>query len=353
MKTLNLPSYNVIIGSASDAIKEFLATKSYSHIGVILDENTLEHCLPPLQEVLPEHYAFVIPAGEQHKTLTTCESIWSQMVDHNMDRHSLIINLGGGVIGDMGGYAASCYMRGIDFVQVPTTLLSQVDASVGGKLAVDFKGLKNFIGLFNDPKAVLVDPEFLQTLTPLELRSGYAEMIKHGLIQDAAIWNRLVANTPWNEMNWDAEIHDSIHIKKEVVENDPYEGGLRKILNYGHTIGHAVETLSFSTDKPLLHGEAIGIGMAAEAILSRMKCNLNSDQTTEIINYMGSIYNDLDLSILNQTDGIMDILTRDKKNKGGRRLFSLLSSIGKCEYDIEVSPEEILECLEELKGTWA
>lgn len=352
MKILQLPSYNVTIGSASDSLREYLAERSYSHIGVIVDENTLEHCMSLIQDVLPEHYVFVIPSGEQHKTLATCEGIWTQMVDQNMDRHSLILNLGGGVIGDMGGYAASCYMRGIDFVQIPTTLLSQVDASVGGKLAVDFKGLKNFIGLFNDPKAVIVDPQFLKTLTPSDLRSGYAEMIKHGLIQDASIWNRLVALTPWNEMDWESEIHDSIKIKKEVVENDPFEGGLRKILNFGHTIGHAVETLSFSTDRPLLHGEAIGIGMAAEAILSKKKCKLSSEGTSEIIKYMSSIYNDLDLSILDQSDGIIEILTRDKKNKGGRRMFSLLSSIGKCEYDIEVSPDEIKDCLTALKEVW-
>jgi len=352
MRQLALPSYHIIIGAIEDSLSAFLKDKSYSSVAVIVDENTKEHCFQRIEPVLPDHYVIQIPSGEQHKTLNTAQKIWSQMVQNNMDRHSLVINLGGGVIGDMGGYAASCYMRGVDFAQIPTTLLSQVDASVGGKLAVDFQGLKNFIGLFRDPNVVLVDPKFLKTLTPQELRSGYAEMIKHGLIQDVNIWNRLMQNDPWDGMDWEAEILESIAIKKKVVEADPFEKGLRKILNFGHTIGHAVETLSFSTDKPLLHGEAIAVGMAAEVLLSIEKCNLNLDDARIIIKHLSSVYSDIDLSILSRSDELINYLTKDKKNRGGRRLFSLLSAIGKSEYNVEVSPEEITASLSGLQNAW-
>ncbi len=347
MKYIQLTDYQIMYGDIDQALAEYLEGRSYTSIFIIVDENTKEHCLPLVKSVKGYHL-IEIKSGELHKNLSTCQEIWSAMAKAGADRHSLVIDLGGGVIGDMGGFAASCYMRGVDFVQVPTTLLSQVDASVGGKLAVDFQGLKNFIGLFKNPKSVIVDPQCIQTLIPAELRSGYAEMIKHALIQDANIWDRITGIANWRELDWQEEIFASVLIKKKVVEEDPTEKGLRKILNFGHTIGHAVESLSFETDQPFLHGEAIAIGMICEAYISTQRCGLSQAALGDIQNYILNVYPDLDLEILNRKEEILEKLKSDKKNKGGRYLFALLRGIGDAVYDIDVSAEEIFASLDYL-----
>lgn len=349
MKELSVADYKVVYGNADAAIKSYIRDRDYSSITIIVDENTLKHCLPRLDSLQPVEVNLVeINSGEVHKTLRTCESIWSQMSKQYVDRHGLVINLGGGVIGDMGGFAASCYMRGIDFVQIPTTLLSQVDASIGGKLAVDFEGLKNFIGLFKNPNQVIVDSRFIKTLPHEELRSGYAEMLKHALIKDADIWARLPKGN-WDQTDWDSEIYESILIKKAVVEEDPTERGLRKILNFGHTIGHAVESISFSKSTPLLHGEAIAVGMICESHISRQRGYITSTQLDEITDGFLTIYDDINFSLLNKADEIITVLSSDKKNRGGRLLFSLLDKIGVGNYDINVSHEEIKASLKYLK----
>ena len=348
MKEISVADYTVVYGNADEAIQRYLKDRDYSSITVIVDENTLKHCLPRLESLQSVDFNLVeINSGEVHKTLQTCESIWSQMSEQYVDRHGLVINLGGGVIGDMGGFAASCYMRGIDFIQIPTTLLSQVDASIGGKLAVDFRGLKNFIGLFKNPNQVIVDPQFIKTLPREELRSGYAEMLKHALIKDADIWARLPKND-WDHTDWDMEIYESILIKKTVVEQDPTERGLRKILNFGHTIGHAVESISFSTSTPLLHGEAIAAGMICESQISQRRGYISSAQLDEITDGFLTVYDDLNLSLLNRADEIITVLSSDKKNKGGKLLFSLLDNIGAGNYNIDVSHEEIKDSLDYL-----
>ena len=220
MQHIQLRDYKISYGPAAQAIRVYLNSKHYTSICILVDENSKKHCLPLLAMEQPYHM-IEIESGESHKGLSTCEFIWSNMASIGVDRHALLINLGGGVIGDMGGFCASCYMRGIDFVQIPTTLLSQVDASIGGKLAVDFKGLKNFIGLFQNPQEVIVDYTFINTLPQTELRSGYAEMIKHALIQNSDIWYRIRGCEHWSNLDWQSEIYPSILIKKEVVEQDP------------------------------------------------------------------------------------------------------------------------------------
>ena len=348
MKEISVADYSIVYGDADTAIQRYLKNRDYSSITVIVDENTKEHCLPRLTSLHAVDISLIeISSGEVNKILQTCESIWAQMSEQYVDRHGLVINLGGGVIGDMGGFAASCYMRGIDFVQVPTTLLSQVDASIGGKLAVDFKGLKNFIGLFKNPNQVIVDPEFIKTLPHEELRSGYAEMLKHALIKDAVIWEQL-PKREWDQTDWSAEIYESILIKKAVVEEDPTEKGLRKILNFGHTIGHAVETISFSTSTPLLHGEAIAAGMICESYISQQRGYISSTQLEEVTHAFLTIYDDINLDLLNRTDEIIVALSSDKKNRGGKLLFSLLDHLGSGNYNIEVNHQEIRESLEYL-----
>lgn len=240
---------------------------AYSQLAVIADTETFQYCYPKISSYLPDHQVIVIPADERHKHLGTCQLVWQKLTEAAFDRKGLVLDLGGGVVGDLGGFCAATYKRGIDFIQLPTTLLSQVDASVGGKLGIDFQGFKNHIGVFTQPKAVWVYPGFLDTLPPSEIRSGFAEVIKHALIADAGAWKSLLA---WDRLpqDWNSIIPHSIHIKDKVVEADPTEKGLRKILNFGHTIGHAVETYFLDKgDRRLLHGEAIALGMIAETWL--------------------------------------------------------------------------------------
>ncbi|MTI19497.1 3-dehydroquinate synthase, partial [Fulvivirga sp. RKSG066] len=252
------------------------------------------HCLPLLNNVLKEAKIIAIKSGEKNKTLDTCSDIWEKMTEYGLDRKSLMINLGGGVIGDMGGFGASTYKRGIDFINIPTTLLSQVDASVGGKLGIDFKGFKNHIGLFKDPKMVLVDSKFLNTLPKRELRSGFAEIIKHSIIADKNQWNKIKVHA-FDELDFEKLIQQSVAIKVKVVEEDPEEAGLRKILNFGHTIGHAIESFYLETPSQLLHGEAIAIGMICEAYVAEQKNMLTSVELKEITDYIFGIYGKTDL----------------------------------------------------------
>lgn len=333
-----------ITNDITQSIRSFLDGKKYSKVAVICDENTEAHCLPLVLEALPEHYLLKIDSGEENKHLGTCEQLWMALTEAGFDRKGLVINLGGGVIGDMGGFVASTYKRGMDFLNIPTTLLSQVDASVGGKLGVDFHGFKNHIGLFTEPQNVLIDTCFYATLPERELRSGFAEVIKHGLIYDESFWKK-VKSIDINTANWSELVDRSIAIKKEVVTADPFEGGLRKILNFGHTLGHAVE--SYFLDKGeqrLLHGEAIAIGMICEAYLSQKFTGLTSEGLEEIVAYLIKVYNPvrIDKSLF---DEIIGLTLQDKKNEGGVVQFSLLSSIGTCKVNIPISAPDMLDSL--------
>lgn len=334
----------IFSSSIASDLEKVLQRISFSQLFVLTDQNTEQHCLPKLKPILPASTLFItVPAGEKNKNLSTCSEIWSAMTAAALDRKALFINIGGGVIGDMGGFCASIYKRGIRFINIPTTLLSQVDASVGGKLGVDFEGLKNHLGTFNEPETVMISSEFLETLPHEELRSGYAEIIKHGLIQDKAYFDQLEINQ-WKNQDWNALIKHSVGIKKEVVLADPKEAGLRKILNYGHTIGHAFESHFLDTEKHLLHGEAIAIGMICEGYLSLKKLNLSQQELETIIHTFLSIYGkftfeDSDLA------PILDLCLQDKKNEGSVLMFSLLEKIGECTYNIPVSRDEIKEAI--------
>lgn len=266
------------------------------------------------------------------------------MTEKALDRKALMLNLGGGVIGDMGGFCASIYKRGIRFINCPTTLLSQVDASVGGKLGIDFNGLKNHLGVFYEPETVIIAPEFLKTLPQAELRSGYAEIIKHGLIRDKVYFQKLQAQN-WESQDWESLIRHSVGIKKAVVEADPKENGLRKILNFGHTIGHAFESYFLDTKNHLLHGEAIALGMIAEGFLSFEKVGFSFEEFKEMSRFLLQVYGKVDFS-LHELDPILDLCTQDKKNEGSVILFSLLESIGNCTYNIPVTREEIKHAIQ-------
>ena len=326
------------------SLTNYLEGKKYSKIAVLVDENTQEHCLHKIIDALPEHYLIKILSGEENKHLGTCEEIWLALTEASFDRKALMINLGGGVIGDMGGFAASAYKRGFDFINIPTTLLSQVDASVGGKLGVDFHGFKNHIGFFKEPKTVLIDCDFFDTLPKNELRSGFAEVIKHGLIYDKSYWEKVTRTDPF-DADLTELVRHSIDIKKKVVTADPFESGLRKILNFGHTIGHAVE--SYFLEKPkqkLLHGEAIAVGMICEAYLSKKLTGLTASELQQITDYLIRIYKpaSIDSSLF---EDILKLTFQDKKNEGGVVQFSLLKSIGDCTINVPISNADMVDSL--------
>ena len=345
-KILELSNYQILIGACINELNLLIDQAEPSKVILLADHPTEEFCLPLLRESKVRIDATIVIAdGEKHKSLATCEKIWQRMFDLKTDRKSLLINLGGGVIGDMGGFCASTYMRGIPFIQVPTTLLSQVDASIGGKLGVDFYGLKNSIGLFNDPIAVLADPVFLKTLPPKELRSGFAEVIKHSLIRDLSLWNMITSVTDWSGQDWQEVVYQSLVVKQKVVEQDPFENSIRKILNFGHTIGHAIESVMIDIERPVLHGEAVAAGMITESFLSHQLGKLTSGELDTITNYLITVYGTLPLKDL-EFDKLLRKMSHDKKNQGASINFTFIDTIGTSSINHTASREQIKESLD-------
>ena len=335
----------LITDNIAKEINSFLTAHAFSKIAILADENTEAHCYPRIKDDLPSHVLIRIKSGELNKNLRTCEFIWQYLTDHQFDRSGLLINLGGGVIGDMGGFCAATFKRGIDFINVPTTLLSQVDASVGGKLGIDFGNFKNHIGLFQEPKRIFIDPVFLETLPERELLSGFAEVIKHALIADRQLWQELMVKS-FETLSWQEIIPKAVKIKEGIVASDPQERGLRKVLNFGHTIGHAIEGYYLHQPKlRLLHGEAIAIGMIAETYLSQQKLDLSESVGLEIRNF---IHSNFSIPKINQ-GGITDIAQlaiQDKKNRNNRIKAVLLREIAEPVTDVEIGLKEIEESLQ-------
>ncbi|PWJ56556.1 3-dehydroquinate synthase [Dyadobacter jejuensis] len=337
---------SVVIAPIGESLKAFLEGTAYSKVFVVADKQTKKYCYPHIKALLPKHPLVVVEAGEENKNLASCEQIWEAMTEAELDRHALVINIGGGVVGDMGGFCAAVYKRGIDFVQIPTTLLSQVDASVGGKLGIDFHGFKNHLGAFNIPNSVLIDPLFLQTLPERELRSGFAEIVKHCLIADAERWGK-IRFVDFERQNWPELIAHSVAIKKKVVEQDPTEKGLRKILNFGHTLGHAVEThfLGKAPSKKLFHGEAIAVGMIMESYLSFSKKMIDRELLTQIEEFIFATYGKVAIAE-EDIAPILALTRQDKKNKGKEIRFSLLNGPGSCAFDVVVTTSEMRKAID-------
>ena len=311
-------------------------------IAILVDENTLVHCLPKLS-VVRETPLIQINSGEKNKNIETCNIIWQQLTDIKFTRKSLLINLGGGVIGDMGGFVAATFKRGIQFINIPTTLLSQVDASIGGKLGIDFNEFKNHIGVFKDPDAIIICDEFLSTLGRRELKSGFAEIIKHGLIYDLNYWKEIRINLFSEITNWQYLIKKSVFLKADVVEKDPYESGLRKILNFGHTLGHGIESWYLDTEKDLLHGEAIAAGMIMEAKIALDLGLIKEKYFKEVVNYIDQVFDRI--TLFPPFDKIKSLLRQDKKNHGSTIMFSLINGPGSCLFDIKVSDAQIEDAI--------
>ncbi|MDI9355589.1 MAG: 3-dehydroquinate synthase [Chitinophagaceae bacterium] len=334
-----------ITNNISDSLHSFFLNNTFSQKIILMDSNTALHCFPLLPvEIKNTSHTIIIESGEKEKNIHTCQYIWEQMTHHQLDRKALMILLGGGVIGDMGGFCAATYKRGIAFITIPTTLLSQVDASIGGKLGIDFQGLKNHIGLFTNPIKTFIHSEFLKTLPKRELHSGFAEVIKHTLIADKKYWNEITQNT-LETQNWEKNIQNSLAIKSEIVTKDPHEQNYRKILNFGHTIGHALESAYLKTNTPLLHGEAIAIGMVLEAFISFKKCGLPRTEFLEIFKYIQQTFplSPIEASLKNK---IFPYILQDKKNTNNNIQASLLLQIGKAVFDIPITFQDIESSIE-------
>lgn len=358
VQILQLADYQIVIGDFWQNFKGFLNQKNYTKIFVLVDENTETHCFERVKEHFPQDNTQLIRthSGELEKNLATCQVIWKALFDGGANRNALFVNLGGGVIGDMGGFCASTFKRGIDFIQMPTTLLSMVDSSIGGKLGIDFYQVKNSIGVFANPKRVFISTDFLTTLSPREIKSGFAEIIKHALIQDGAQWHKLLKINDLATVDWNEYLVPSLKIKQRIVEIDPFEKGLRKALNFGHTIGHAIESMALETDNPLTHGEAIAIGMICEAYLSKtclpegkILRGMPDSDLQAITQFILKHYGKYDIQSFDR-QRLIALMMQDKKNETAAINFSLLNKIGDVEVNCTANVELIEESLEYYLG---
>ena len=342
--------YDIIIGrNTIDLLNEQIRRLgTYSQIVIITDKNVAPHWLEKTKKAIGSDIReIILPACEKHKSIQTAQQIWQQFKAFGIDRKSLVINLGGGVIGDLGGFAAATYMRGIDFIQVPTTLLAQVDASVGGKVGVNEAGIKNLIGSFSTPRAVIIDPETLSTLPERELHSGYAEIIKHGLVADKNYFSQIL-DEGLNSCRAQI-ITDSCKIKAAIVTQDFKESGVRKILNFGHTVGHALESFSHGLDNFLLHGEAISLGMIVALRLSELKLGLEPNLREQTVRALESV--GLPTRSTNRsTQELWSLMLSDKKNKDGLVNFVLLEDIASPKIDCIVDKETFIEAYGSIKA---
>jgi len=347
MAVIHTERHDTWVNESGSNLKAFINKLSPSKVFVLVDENTRYHCWNKLESILSgDEIIIEIKSGESNKTLDTCAFLWEQLLKNAADRKSLLVNLGGGVIGDMGGFVASTYMRGIPFIQIPTSLLAQVDASIGAKLGVDFKKYKNLIGVFQSPLLVYIKTDFLRTLEKRQMKSGFAEIIKHALIRSPQLWNSIREMEDIPELTVLTNlIIKSVNLKNHIVGLDPLESGIRKILNFGHTIGHAVESAYMTKSEPLLHGEAIAIGMICESFISFKKGALSQDNLDEISFFITKVYSDI-RTVKLEKEKILHFINHDKKNIGQQKLFALLQGIGDSVYNIPVDEDLIIASLE-------
>ncbi len=335
---------NFIEKELSEIVGAYPAGKVY----VVVDENTRRFCLSELQKIhaLKKAPVLEIHSGEEYKSIDSVVKVWNFLEENGADRKSLLINLGGGMLSDLCGFAASCFKRGMHFMNIPTTLLSQVDASVGGKTGVNFNGLKNEIGVFNQPKTVIIASNFLKSLDKNNLLSGYAEMLKHGLIHSKSHWEELYDydfdNIDFDRLN--LLIANSVAVKEYFVINDPTEKNIRKALNFGHTVGHAFESIALKQKSPILHGFAVAYGIVAELYLSSSKLGFPLEETKKISNWIIKKYGRFSI-YESDFNKVYELMTKDKKNEAGRINLTLIPEIGKVEINIDCEKELIFEAL--------
>ncbi len=326
-------------------LNEYFASLQKDAVYILADENILAHCIPLLLnevDYLQNAEIIEVESGEENKNIEVAVRLWEHLTANRASRNTLWINVGGGVICDLGGFVASTYKRGISFVNIPTTLLAQVDAAIGGKTGIDFLHYKNHIGLFNPAELTYVNPLFLNTLPKREVLSGFAEIIKHALIADRHYWNAIRELNFSSFARWKKIIEHSINIKLNIVAADPHDNGLRQVLNFGHTVGHALETWFLHTAVPYLHGEAIAQGMIAEAYLSVKNGLLNQEEFEEIAGFIRSMYGECRSFDVVE---VLEIMQQDKKMNGNQMRFSLLERIGYAKFACPVATEDVVEAL--------
>jgi 3-dehydroquinate synthase len=345
MTTIQSDGYPIMAGDgALKALSAFLKEHPYSSYFILCDENTLQACLPILISACPalrQADIIEVESGESAKSLDFSANIWETLLENQADKQSLLINLGGGVVSDLGGFSASVYKRGIDFIHVPTSLLAMADASVGGKTGIDFLGIKNCIGTFSSPRAVFIYPGFLMSLPERHFQNGLAEVYKIALTCDKKFWEQCIHEGS------DAEslILQSVKLKNKIVLRDPFDQGIRNVLNFGHTLGHALESFYGGTEKELLHGEAVVAGMIMESHISVQKKMLSRKELSEISTYFRSAFT---LPSLEEAslEALLRLAGNDKKTSRSRLRMSLIDRIGSCKHQVEVSSTQIRKSLE-------
>lgn len=333
--------------NAYESLGDFLKQNFFSKVFILVDTNTNKYCLSSFLDkssIALDIEILEVKAGEDYKNIDTCNYLWNALSDKGADRKSLMINLGGGVITDMGGFVASTFKRGIKFINIPTTLLSMVDASVGGKTGVDLGALKNQIGLFSNPEMVLIDTAFLNTVSDREMRSGLAEIIKYGFTFDQDLWNTIKAFESVDMKKVTGLVHRSVAIKNDVVLEDLHEDSIRKSLNFGHTIGHAIESyfLESSEKKSLTHGEAIAVGMVIELYYSTELFGFPLQLTEDLKKFVNEFYGKIDIQD-NDIESIIALMKYDKKNVSGKVNFVLVETLEKCKLDVQIDPTLLLQ----------
>ncbi len=348
MKNIKAATYTIVFEQNKyNSLINFINKSNYSSTFILVDEHTKKYCLPLfLSKIELDFKLIIIPSGENHKTIETCTYVWNELNNLKADRKSILINIGGGMLTDIGGFIASTFKRGMHFINISTSLLGMVDASVGGKTGIDFNGLKNQIGLFSNPEMVVIDTDYLKTLPQRELISGMAEIIKYGLTYDVELWNNLKELKTINLNNIEGVIFRSIEIKNEVVLKDPKEQNLRKILNYGHTIGHAIETYFLQSEEKttLTHGEAVAVGLICESYISSKLFNFTTSDLSSLKQLINSLFSKIEFK-KNDFSSILELMKHDKKNIKGEVRFVLLNSIASCKIDCSVNTELIIESL--------
>lgn len=321
-----------------------LCQESVDKIFILTDETTHRLCRPLLKQWdrLDGATDIVIPPTDVNKNIETTTTVWSALADGGASRHSLMVCLGGGMVTDLGGFAASTFKRGLRFINIPTTLLAMVDAAVGGKTGVNFNALKNEIGVFNEAAIVVIDTDFLRTLDKRNMLSGYAEMLKHALLHDEAMWAEHL-KMDFNDINYaqlQKLVKQSIEVKRHIVTIDPHEKGLRKALNLGHTVGHALESFALETGRPVLHGYAVAWGLVGELYLSAVLQHFPQDKMRQTVRFIREHYEAINFTC-NDYDYLFELMKHDKKNVGGEINFTLLSDVGEIQLDNHASRELI------------
>lgn len=342
----------IVSGNLERDLVNAIAECEHDKIFILTDQTTHDMCLPKLQNFLclKGAQSIVIKAGDTNKTLDSLAEVWTALSQGGATRHSLMINLGGGMVTDLGGFAASTFKRGIDFINIPTTLLAMVDASVGGKTGINFGGLKNEIGVFSDSKFVIINTQFLDTLDHDNICSGYAEMLKHGLISDNKHWAELVGfNLAQPDLaQLQRMVAESIKVKERIVTEDPHEHGIRKALNLGHTVGHALESFAMKHGRPVLHGYAVAYGMVCELYLSARKTGFPTDKMHQMVRFILDHYGRLPYTCDDYPE-LLELMRHDKKNTSGIINFTLLGGIGDIRINQTATKEEIEEALDFLR----